>query len=771
MVSSFALAPPPVTVDGLLGVPIGIQQLTAALAFDAAARSATADATLDFVVGPTSGNGIFDLRQTITAAQLDGVALGPADVAHHDPGGGPGSKLRLIGTPLAAGSAHSLRLQYTLATPDAGGARPVGFDPAAPRLRFDLWMSDLFPGRYLEMWLPANLIWDAHPTDLDVRLDNTGVAHALFSNGEVTTPAANQWHVSFPDRFSAFSPMLVILPADEVATRHGTVSLAGSPSPVSLDLFKLTTEPSSLATVETELAGYMADDVTSTGTYTHGDRFTAYVWSEPSRSMEYDGATTSNRSSLRHETFHSWWGRGVKPASQDDGWIDEAWNEWMTGAGPVATPFSLAEPPVQLAPPSPYSRVTPSASYTAGRRFFEGLAAAMGAPALRAAMADFYATHRGRRTTTAELEAFLLARSGEPEIVHWFHRWVYGFPDPPASAQPDLWLADAPGDPGPDAFGGPVFWASPDVWARNSDDNGTAPQAPEFGQDNWLYARVHNRGPGVARSYAVAFAVHPWAGTEFVYPGDMLPAVAAVVGFGLAPGATQVVKARWPAAAVPAAGTHACILAAGLVGGDLPPSGRHVWEHNDLAQRNVTVIDVVAGDRVRFDFEVGSLKRPEAAAVTLEVLRPRERPKLRMALAGPGIKALWANREPLRPPRPEPPVLRTLERVPLAVGAVGVELAPDSTVTLAQDPAPAAPFGREPQHAQLRGKRIVLAPGRRAGLRSRLPARTALALALEVEVPEDVAAGEELLIHVVQRWDGGGVAGGLSLLLRVGKEA
>jgi hypothetical protein len=768
-VSGFALAPPAVAVDGLLGVPIGVQQLTATLTFDAAARSATADATLDFVVGPTSGNGIFDLRQTVTAAQLDGVDLTPADVAHHDLGGGPGSKLRLIGTSLAAGTAHSLRLQYTLATPDAGGARPVGFDPAAPRLRFDLWMSDLFPGRYLEMWLPANLIWDAHPTDLDVRIDNA-VAHALFSNGEVTVPAANQWHVSYPARFSAFSPMLVVLPADEIATRSGSVSLAGSPSPVSLDLFKLTTEPASLATVETELAGYMTDDVASTGVYTHGDRFTAYVWSEPSRSMEYDGATTSNRASLRHETFHSWWGRGVKPASQDDGWIDEAWNEWMTGGGPVATPFSLAEPPVQLAPPSPYSRVTPSASYSAGRRFFEGLAAALGPVALRAAMADFYAAHRGRRITTADLEAFLLARSGEPEIVHWFHRWVYGFADPPASMQPDVWLADAPGDPGLDAFGGPVFWASPDVWARNSDDGGTAPQAPEFGQDNWLYARVHNRGSGVALSYAVAFNAHPWAGTEFTYPGDMLPAVAAVVGFGLAPGATQVVKARWPAAAVPATGTHACILAAALVGGDLPPSGRHVWEHNDLAQRNVTVIDVVAGDRVRFDFEVGSPKRPEPAAVTLEVVRPRERPKLRLALVGPGIRTLWANREPLRPPQPEPPVLRTLEPVPLSVGAVDVRLATDSTVMLAPErPAPAA-TGRGPQPASLRGKRIVLAPGRRAGLRSRLPARTALAVGLEVVVPEDVARGDELLVHVVQRWDGGGVAGGLGLLLRVGKE-
>jgi hypothetical protein len=115
-------------------------------------------------------------------------------------------------------------------------------------------------------------------------------------------------------------------------------------------------------------------------------------------------------------------------------------------------------------------------------------------------------------------------------------------------------------------------------------------------------------------------------------------------------------------------------------------------------------------------------------------------------------------------------VLRTLEAVPLAVGAVDVRLAPDSTVMLAPErPAPAA-TGRRPQPAAMRGKRIVLAPGRRAGLRSRLPARTALALGLEVVVPEDVAEGDELLVHVIQRWDGGGVAGGLSLLLRVGKE-
>jgi hypothetical protein len=762
---TFAHAPPPVAVDGLLAVPIDVQQLTATLAFDAAARTASADATIDFVVGPTAGNPIFDLRQAITTAELDGAPLSPAQLAHHDLGGGPGSEVRLIGTSLAAGSAHSLRLRYTLATPDAGGARPVGFDPAAPRLRFDLWMSDLFPARYLEMWLPANLIWDAHATDLDVRVDNSAVAHALFTNGDATSPAANRWQVAFPARFVAFSPMLVILPADEVVTRHATVTLPGSPTAVGIDLFKLATNPNDLAVVETELAGYLADDVASTGTYTHGDRFTAYLWSEPSRSMEYDGATTSNRPSLRHETFHSWWGRGVKPASQDDGWIDEAWNEWMTGVGPVATPFSLLEPPVQLAPPSPYSRVTPSASYSAGRRFFEGLAAALGPSALRGAMADFYAAHRGRQVTTAEFEAFLLARSGEAEIVHWFHRWVYGYADPPAGARPDLWLADAPRDPGLDAFTGAVFWASPDVWVRTEDDGGTTPQPPEYGQDNWLHARVHNRGGGVARSFAVAFNAHPWAGTEFIYPADLLPAIAAVVGFDLAAGATTVVRAGWPASAVPAAGTHACILAAALVGGDLPPGGRHVWEHNDLAQRNVTIVDVLAGDRVRIPFEIGSPRRAQAATVRLEVLRPRGHPELGAALVGPGVRALWAHREAGAVRRRDPPVLRMLEPAALEVGAVRFDLAANSTVMLGDDPP--RPSTAEELRAVLRGKRIVLGPGRTAGLRSRLPARTALALGLELTAPVDAKAGEELLVHLVQRWDDGRPAGGIGVTLRI----
>ena len=82
--------------------------------------------------------------------------------------------------------------------------------------------------------------------------------------------------------------------------------------------------------------------------------------------MEYDGATTASVAALEHEVFHSWFGRGVKPARASDGWIDEAWTSWATSSrradeGRFAEDdLGLDEPPVLLYPPHPWSRFTPS---------------------------------------------------------------------------------------------------------------------------------------------------------------------------------------------------------------------------------------------------------------------------------------------------------------------------------------------------------------------------------------------------------------------------
>src|SRR5262245_2831864 len=81
-----------------------------------------------------------------------------------------------------------------------------------------------------------------------------------------------------------------------------------------------------------EIQQYLVKNVTQIGPYSHGNRFTAYIWENQERSMEYDGAVTSNVAALEHEVFHSWYARGIKPASQNDGWIDEAWDNYNTTA-------------------------------------------------------------------------------------------------------------------------------------------------------------------------------------------------------------------------------------------------------------------------------------------------------------------------------------------------------------------------------------------------------------------------------------------------------
>ena len=109
--TNFSLAPPPKTVDGLAAVPIDIQKITATLTFDGALSSGSGDATVEFTMGTQNGNPIFDLRQTITDAWLDGAALPVTQLAHHDFGGGPNADLRIVESVLAAGTAHALRVK------------------------------------------------------------------------------------------------------------------------------------------------------------------------------------------------------------------------------------------------------------------------------------------------------------------------------------------------------------------------------------------------------------------------------------------------------------------------------------------------------------------------------------------------------------------------------------------------------------------------------------------------------------------------------------
>jgi hypothetical protein len=431
-------APPALDVDGLHAVPIDVQRLDARVVIDAAARTASADAVLDFVLGPgPGGHAIFDLRQTILRARLNGVDIPVDALAAHDLGGGPGAEMRVLAIPLPACSENRLVVSYALEQPASPAAIPIAFSPTRPRLAWDLWLSDLYPGRYLESWFPANLIYDRFAFALDLAITGAEGAHVPISNGAITTLAPAHWKIAFPPSSTAFSPMLSLGPADSLRQLATSLALVDGTT-VELALFVNAAVSADLATVAAEIQGYLNDFIASTGPYAHGDRLTVYIWNVDERSMEYDGATTSNLSSLEHELFHSWYGRGLKPASQNDGWIDEAWDVFNTGEL-AFEPIALADdaPAVTLSSADPWVRVTPYLAYSSGRQLFAHIASLVGVEALRAAMKSFYALHiDAQLVSTAELAQHIYCATGEARVLAAFHRFAFGRSDAPPAPPP-----------------------------------------------------------------------------------------------------------------------------------------------------------------------------------------------------------------------------------------------------------------------------------------------------------------------------------------------
>jgi hypothetical protein len=751
--TNFDLAPPARTVDGLFAVPADIQRVDAALTFDGATATGTGDATIQFITGTQAGNPIFDLRQTVTGVWLDGLPVPAGQFAQHDFGGGPNAELRVLQSVLAPGTAHTLRLTYSLGLPQAstaGSYQPGLTWSAGPRLTFNFGFTDLGAGRYLEAWAPANLIYDQFALNLRVDVLNTTIAHSVITNGQVAVLGTNRWSITFPTRFTAFSPLLEVRATDTLVFASDVVTLPVSGIAVTVEAWKLASNPADLTVQVNLLKSWLADNETTIGSYLHGNRFVCFL---NVGGMEYDGGTTSAAPSLRHEGHHSWWGRGVKPASQPDGWWDEAWTVYHDGGAMGSTPFDFTTPAVTLHPGNPWIRVTAPGSYSDGERFFRGVAATIGVPNLKALMAEFYGGFHARPVTTEQLEAFLIARSGSAALVDAFHRFVYGFPDP--APAPDLWLRDDPAHMGADSWSGD-FWNSPDLWVRHEDDGGLASEAPEVGQDNWFLARVRNRATSTARHFVVTFNVLPWAGTEFTYPGDFLPSVAAVAGFDLAPGAERIVKARWPAALVPPEGTHACLLAAVLARGDQPVAGRHVWEHNNLAQKNLTIVDLVPNDWFILPFVLNRWSLTRRTRTKLELVRPAGWSRLEGSLLHPS-KAVLAPQGGKLGAVPQAEDFR--QELLDCGGATAAEPRWHGIWTShARRPAVAGHFAG--------GFEAPFRPGKAASMLLATPRNTPLLLGLRLKVPREAKPGTVLRCALRHR-EAERIVGGLSIEIRV----
>ena len=165
----------------------------------------------------------------------------------------------------------------------------------------------------------------------------------------------------------------------------------------------------------------------------------------------------------------------------------------------------------------------------------------------------------------------------------------------------DLYVKDNAADTGGASSSG-VFWLSPDLWVRNSQDGGLTDVPTIRGQDNYIYARVRNKGAQAYSNVVVNFYLANFEalvpGTEFFYPVNWAPAgllgsatIAAVPAKSGGVDGEAITNIKWPASQIPpAAGWHPCLLTEVLPMEVTPTGLHHVWENKKLAQRNITIL-------------------------------------------------------------------------------------------------------------------------------------------------------------------------------------
>ncbi|OQW90630.1 MAG: hypothetical protein BWK78_06555, partial [Thiotrichaceae bacterium IS1] len=173
----------------------------------------------------------------------------------------------------------------------------------------------------------------------------------------------------------------------------------------------------------------------------------------------------------------------------------------------------------------------------------------------------------------------------------------------------DVWIADPAPDDGSEPSKTTWIWASPDVWVRNQDDNGMAYQNVMYGQDNYVYVRIRNKGTLPAQNTKVE-VYRSGASMGQSWPrGWQLVGTANVAE--LNPGATDIVHIKWDKDRIANPG-HYCFYARLL--NDQDPMfvaetndmvGNTV-KNNNIAWRNFNVVGLLTQVTDKFKVAIGN---------------------------------------------------------------------------------------------------------------------------------------------------------------------
>jgi hypothetical protein len=301
-------------------------------------------------------------------------------------------------------------------------------------------MTDLVPGYFLELWIPANLQHDLFELATEIAVTGTDRQHALVTNGAAEEIGTNAWRVTFEPPVNASSPLWALLPADTLDARATPIRLPDGHTVTVESYAELAPgEPDAdLELVEAMVSSALHETNLELGDYLHGDRIVVFA---SHGGMEYDGATFAFPSDfvLRHEVFHSWIGRGLRPLTGRDAWFDEAWTsfamDWNYAYETVLGPTD--RPPPALAPDTPWLRATPTAAYSRGAAVLHTIASEVGISELRGLLREFYVSGTADAfVTTEQLELFLWCNTSGPIVRTTFHNHVYGKAGEPSPLDP-----------------------------------------------------------------------------------------------------------------------------------------------------------------------------------------------------------------------------------------------------------------------------------------------------------------------------------------------
>lgn len=364
----------------------------------------------------------------------------------------------------------------------------------------------------------------------------------------------------------------------------------------------------------------------------------------------------------------------------------------------------------------------------------------------------------------------------------------------------DVFIRDNPSDDGTEPSADPNFWEFSDIVVRPTDDGIFTPSDPsqsryvELGQDNYVYVQVTNNGPATARNVEVSTRIMPHVGLQFVYPVDWtaidathIAPTPVLTSFTAIPaGGTVLAKFRIDTAQTVTllgptnAPWHPCMVAMVTSENDYafdpaPLSGEAVVRRNNLAQRNLTVVDTRAGLTTTFPFVAGhALNRDREMKVEIDRSRlPRNMPLL-LALDGDGeaFPQLGFEGPPIDGDSDDRLTFLTRTRLRTSFAGRRGELTLEKGSHF--DPQPDHALGKVTASAGdviLRGgKRYIEIRGDKVTVAMEKAPGGVYPLTLQTVIPEGAEAGDQFAIRVAQLDREGKAVGGATVIYVASRE-